>query len=68
MVFNLYEYFDKFRDFTSHSESAGNTINEVLIKAADFFISLLLFNGHLLNNKFVPLTMYVNKFNGVIVA
>lgn len=44
------------------------TIDKVLITQSNFLYTLLDFNWYLLNYKFVPLTMYINKFNGVIVA
>jgi len=44
------------------------TIDKILITQSNLFYTLPYFDWHLLNNKFVTPTMYVNKFNGVIVA
>jgi len=44
------------------------TIDNLLITPSDLFTLYLIFNWHLLNNKFVTPAMYVNKFNRVIVA
>jgi hypothetical protein len=44
------------------------TIDKVLITQSNLFYTLLDFYWYLLNNKFVTPAMYVNKFNGVIVA
>ena len=43
-------------------------IDKVLITHSNLFYTLPDFYWYLPNNKFVPPAMYVNKFNGVIVA